>query len=272
MDIIIVVLLTVITFPVLGLTDGLPRIILGVVFILVFPGYTLTAAIFPKKSSIKGVERATLTLALSFALVSLTGLALNYTQWGIQLTPILVSMAIIIFLTSGVALFRRRRLPEAERFVLSINYRLLRWGSLSRFDRVLTLILAMAVIGTVFTLSYIMVEPKANENFTSFYILGPEGKMENYPQEIILGEQVALTLGIENYEDSPVIYDVAVMLDGEMVQELSHIEIDDGEEWSDEVVIIPPKAGDDQRVEFILYKRQEAAPYLSLHFWLDVKE
>src|SRR3972149_8659583 len=106
-DLIIIILLTVIVFPVVELTTGVPRIILGVIFLLIFPGYTLTTALFPKKESIKGVERVALTFVLSFALVSLTGLALNYTPWGIRLTPILISMAILIFITSGIAMFRR---------------------------------------------------------------------------------------------------------------------------------------------------------------------
>jgi uncharacterized membrane protein len=54
MDLIIIFILTLIAFPVVTLTEGVPRIILGVIFLLVFPGYSLIAALFPGKKSING--------------------------------------------------------------------------------------------------------------------------------------------------------------------------------------------------------------------------
>ena len=271
MDLIIIILLTVITFPVVALTDGIPRIILGVIFLLVFPGYTLISALFPKKTSIKGIERAAFTLVLSFALVALTGLALNYTPWGIRLTPIVVSVAIIIFITAGIASIRRMRISDSERFSISLKMPVLHWRSESKFDIVLSIILVIAVIGAISTLVYVISKPKAEEAFTNFYILGPEGRMENYPQELILGEQAEITLGIENHENKPASYDVVVIINGEEMETIDSIALTNGGEWSDEVALIPSKAGDNQRVELILYKGGETVPYLTLHLWLDVK-
>ena len=118
MELVIIFILTLITYPVVTLSEGAPRIILGVIFLLVFPGYTLTAALFPNKNSIKGIERAMLTFVLSIVLFSLTVLALKYTPWGIKLTPIFVVVVIIIVLTSGIALLRRSGISKAELFAL----------------------------------------------------------------------------------------------------------------------------------------------------------
>ena len=145
MDLIVIILLTIITFPVVALTDGIPRVVLGIVFIFIIPGYSLMAALFPKAASMKGIERAALTLVLSLALVALTGLALNYTPWGIRLMPIIISMAIIIYLTSGIAFFRRLRLPESERFFFKMRIPWLHWNSMSKYDRVLSLILILVL-------------------------------------------------------------------------------------------------------------------------------
>jgi uncharacterized membrane protein len=271
-ELIIIFILTLIAFPVVTLSEGVLRIILGVIFLLIFPGYTLMAALFPNENSIKGIERAALTFVLSFALVSLTGLVLNYTPWGIRLTPIFAAVAIIIVLTSGIALLRRAGIPEAERFALRINIRMPKWSEASRFDRVLSICLVIVVIGAISVLAYVIAQPKAEEAFTNFYILGPEGMMENYPQELTLGEQAEITLGMENHENQDASYDIVVMLDGKEMQAIGPIELADGKEWRNEVMLIPLQAGDNQKVEFLLYKGEESVPYLALHLWLDVKE
>jgi uncharacterized membrane protein len=271
-ELIAILLLTLIAFPVVELTEGVPRIILGVIVLLLFPGYTMMAALFPKKESLKVVERAALSLVMSFALVSLTGLILNYTPWGIRLTPIFVVMAIIIFLASVIALFRRDNLPETERFTLRINIRRIHWGSMSKFDKILFIVLAVAIIGAAYTLAYVIAQPKAEEAFTNFYILGPEGKMENYPQELALGEQVEVTLGIENQENQDASYNIVVTLDGEVMRTIGPIRLADKQEWGDNVTLVPSRAGENQKVEFLLYKGEGSAPYLNLHLWLDVRE
>ncbi len=53
------------------------RIILGLPFILFFPGYTLITALFPKKSDLGAIERVALSFGLSIAVVPLIGLILN---------------------------------------------------------------------------------------------------------------------------------------------------------------------------------------------------
>jgi len=52
------------------------RIVLGLPFVLVFPGYTLAAALFPRKDHLDAIERV--ALGLSIAVVPLIGLALGH--------------------------------------------------------------------------------------------------------------------------------------------------------------------------------------------------
>ena len=111
MDLILTMALTLLLVPVVVLTTGAFRIALGLLFLLFFPGYTLMAALFPRKESLNGVERVALSFALSMAIVPLIGLILNYTPWGIRLSPIMVSIAAFIFVASIIALYRRRSLP-----------------------------------------------------------------------------------------------------------------------------------------------------------------
>jgi uncharacterized membrane protein len=83
------------------------RYVLGTIFIIWLPGYSLTKALFPKEKSSKSLnstERITLSITMSLALASILGFLLNYTPWGIRLTPIVLgSLALtIVFATAGI--------------------------------------------------------------------------------------------------------------------------------------------------------------------------
>lgn len=87
------------------------RYVLGTIFILWLPGYSFTKALFPTKPTDKkpagnldSIERIALSIGLSLALVPIVGLLLNYTPWGIRLTPILLSLLALttIFATAAV--------------------------------------------------------------------------------------------------------------------------------------------------------------------------
>jgi hypothetical protein len=86
------------------------RWVLGSVFVLFMPGYVTVEALFPKSSELDGIERFALSLGLSLALVPLIGVLLNYTSWGIGLTPIVIALAAFTVGLSLLGLERRFRL------------------------------------------------------------------------------------------------------------------------------------------------------------------
>ena len=96
LNILAILLIIVISF----FPSSVLRIILGLPFVLFFPGYTLVAALFPRRSPLDSIERVGLSFGLSIAVVPLIGLILNYTPWGIRLYPVLVSLVIFILGTS----------------------------------------------------------------------------------------------------------------------------------------------------------------------------
>jgi len=262
------------------LPSTVARIILGLPFLLFFPGYTLIAALFPKKGSLGGVERVALSFGLSIAVVPLIGLVLNFTSWGIRLEPILISLAVFIIAASGVAWYRREKLAPEERFTVSFNVRLPSWQGQSMADKVLSVVLAVAILGAIGTLGYVVATPRVGEKFTEFYILGPNGKAENYPTELKVGEEGRVIVGIVNHEQEEASYKVEVWIDGEKAKlridgedrDEIMVELENGDEWREEVGFVPQKAGEGQKVEFVLYKDGE--PYFEepLHLWIDVDE
>jgi uncharacterized membrane protein len=83
---------------------NVPRWILGSIFVLYLPGYSLMQLLFPKGTEVDSLERFALSIGLSLAVVPLIGLVLNFTPWGIRLTPIVASLSaftIIVLIGAG---------------------------------------------------------------------------------------------------------------------------------------------------------------------------
>lgn len=249
------------------------RIILGLPFILFFPGYTLIAVLFPGKTDLSGIERVALSFGLSIAVVPLIGLILNYTPWGIRLYPILTSVAIFVLTTSAIAWYRRHRLAWGERFAISFNLSLRPWGGQNTLNKVLSILLIAAILGAMGTLGYVIAAPKVGEAFTEFYILGLEGKATNYPRQVVVGQEEKVIVGIVNHERETVSYWVEIIIDGVRNNEVRGIVLKHDEKWEQGLSFIPDKAGVNQKVEFVLYKNGQREPYLEpLRLWIDVTD
>jgi len=87
------------------------RYILGTLFVIWLPGYSFIKALFPTEppfktssKSLDSIERLALSVGMSLALVPIIGLLLNYSPWGIRLTPIIFSLLTltVAFSTAGI--------------------------------------------------------------------------------------------------------------------------------------------------------------------------
>ncbi len=300
MDLIIIIILTAVLAPLVYLTDGPLRIILGLIFVLFSPGYTLIAALFPKKEDLSPIERVALGFGLSIVVVPLIGLVLNYTPWGIQLFPILVSIASFIVVASFIGVYRRGGLPKDQRYQPRFRMRLPRLFQATRMDRLLTGVLVFSIVASIGTLAYVVAVPKVGEKFTEFYIVGLNDTADCYPTEFVMDrgdvtlvgyscsgepmEQVEeyagrVFVGIVNHEYEQVDYTVEVKIDGEKatvwmegdeLDQIGPVELPDEGNVYEVVAFAPTRVGDNQKVEFILFK--DGVDYLALHLWIDVKE
>jgi len=86
------------------------RYVLGTIYTLFLPGYSLTEALYPEKQSLKPIERLALSIGLSLAIIPLLGLLLNYTPWGIRLNPITAAITTFITTMLLTAAYRKYRL------------------------------------------------------------------------------------------------------------------------------------------------------------------
>lgn len=267
-----IVVITLLLFPVVVFTTGPLRIGLGLPFVIFFPGYTLLSALFPKRDDLSGIERVALSFGLSIAVVPLIGLILNYTLWGIKLYPILTSITLFIIVTSAVGWYRQRKLLAADRFSVTFKASLPNWVGTTKLDKALSISLVVVIMAALGCLGYVIAIPKPGEKFTEFYILNIEGKAEDYPKQVILGEPVDIVIGVVNREYQPASYRVGITIDGVENSQVDIGTLAHEEKREKRVSFIPQVAGEKRKVEFHLYKNGEDEPYFEdpLHLYIDV--
>ncbi len=270
------------------------RVVLGLPFILFFPGYTLVLALFPKNDSIGSIERFALSFGLSFAVTALIGLGLNYTPWGIRLMPVLYSQTVFILLMSALAFWRQSKLPARERFAPDGNVGFARGGGGG--DKALSVILALAIAATVGVLIFTVAFPKVGEKFTEFYLLGTQGQAAGYPSDFVLGNGAVvsvsygdheqsqtgdtgnLIVGITNREQAQTAYEVTLLIngqpapmvvDGAAVNSLGPVTLDNDQTFEKQIGFAPSQPGQNQKVEFVLLVGGK--PYFDAppHLWIN---
>jgi uncharacterized membrane protein/LysM repeat protein len=275
-------LLGLIALGVEGLPAPLPllRLFLGLFFVLFVPGYALQAALFPSRGAraeasgggLDGPERLALSFGLSVAVIPPLALILDRLPWGIRLWPIVFGETFVFVTCSAVALWRRRRLPPVERFVLQIDVDPRGWwAAQDRISRVLYGILAAALLVALFSAAAIILLPKPGEQFTEFYILGPEGLAENYPRQAAPGESLTVTAGIANREGVAAEYRIEVRAGELLIGQAGPLRLEDDEVWEGPIHYALAEPGDDQEVHFLLFRDGGGEPYRSLRLWINIK-
>jgi len=272
----IVNILTLLLIPIIAfIPDNILRIILSLPAVLFFPGFTLLCALYPRRENLKDIERFVLSCGMSIAIVPLVGLGLNYTPWGIHLYPILISISAFIFIMSLIAWIRGRKLSQEKSVSLHINLKMpsasRMWSGQSTRDKIITIVLAAIVIGALGTLYYVVIQPRGVEKFSEFYVLNSEGEANNYPHTILLGQSSEVILGIINHENAPTEYRIQIVIDGEKTGEVGPVNLDSAEKWEQKITITPTHTGENEKIEFLLYKNSSTESVESLSLWVLVQ-
>lgn len=142
------------------------------------------------------------------------------------------------------------------------------------WNKVISAILAIAVLGTIGTLGYVLFTPNVGARFTEFYVFGPEGVAENYPEELAVGKEVKVIVGIINRERETATYRVEVVIGGVKSNEVGPVTLENDMKWEGELSFMPGVAEDNQKVEFFLYKNNGESETLlkPLYLWINVRE
>ncbi len=269
-DLLVVILLVVLLGIVLAVApDSVIRAVLGIPAALFFPGYALTAALYPRRDGLEGVPRLALSLGLSLAVVPIVGVVLNFTPWGLTAVSSVTVLGLLVVGLCVVAWVRRGRLPAGESFRLTPGG-WPRWSG-SAWDRALVVLLALAVAGTLGAIGYAVASPRASESFTEFYILGADGKVADYPAVARVGQPTEVTVGIINREQEVASYRVVVTVDDAVSNEFGPVTLEPDEKLERALSFTAAQPGDRRKVEFLLYRDGQPGAYLGpLRLWVKV--
>lgn len=275
-DLLIIFLTTLITIIFIltpKLDDTFIKTILELFLILFMPGYSLIAAIYPKKQSIDGIERFTLSFGLSISITTMIGLAIRYTQYLNQFISTFFLLSVFTIIMVFIAFIRRKRVPEGEKFYVNFSGFLISIKHLfkveSKTNKIVSIILLVSIIVAISTTAYIIINPKQSEDFTEFYILGPGGQASNYPTNLTVGQNGSVIIGIVNHEQKTVNYNLIVTSNGNVMSDMN-ISLTNGNSTQIPYTFSANTAGH-KDVEFLLYKLPDNINvYRSLHLFVNV--
>ncbi len=294
-DLALVAVMTAVLIAVIALIpDSIFRTILGLPFLLFFPGYVLISFLFPEKEPLDHIERIALSFGLSIAITPLIGLLLNYI-WEISLLPILYSQSLFIFTFSLLAYFRRDSIPVEEKFSIEFEVNSPDWEDYDMIDKALVVATVVLLIASGALAVHIATTPRTGERFTEFYVLGSEGEADNYPEQLSTENESEVVVGIANREHETVNYTLAVGLgysyeemrsEGQIPDDLNleipandtylemNIELDHNEKWNESMNISLGEETDqfEEPLKLNFFLLRDGEVYRDLHLWVEVEE
>lgn len=242
--------------------------------IVLAAGYLLAGIIFPQDDELRLVVRIFMSLCFSMVLGLLTAIvssgiasSMNFEPPFSTLFIAFAAISIILAVVAALLRYRQTRISyPVRKLVLKDRGR----GKIIWLDRILNVVLVLAILTAIGAIVYTVSTPKTGEKFTEFYILGLEGKAESYPRQLQRGEEASIILGIVNHEYELSSYKYVINIDGLAADGEDAITLQHEEKWEQIVTFKPTRAGDNQKVEFLLYKLGSEDVYLDLHIWIDV--
>lgn len=282
-DIAVVLLASGVLFLLVGMSHRLGaldplRLLLGFAYVLVFPGYCVTTALFPRPKDLTKLERFGLSIGLSIAVASVLAIILDRSPWGLHVWPIMIAELVTIATFAMIGVVRRSQLATVEP---SPTFRT--WHPRTLWNWVApggrqsyALMVGSILVGTV-AVTWILIAPAPSSYTTEFYMLGPNGLAENFPREVVVGEEMAIRFGTTNREQSTSTYRVEIWSqdawDSASRQRL--VRTGDYLLGTGETLEVPlrwrmPQAGIDQRVDILLFIDDQPSPYRNLRMFLNV--
>ncbi|SHL09376.1 Uncharacterized membrane protein [Haladaptatus paucihalophilus DX253] len=294
------------------------RLSFGFLFLFFLPGYSLVAVLFPEASGnresdggdegdgtstgfprrIDGIERITLSIAVSLAVVPLIGYLVSYSPWGLNLDPSLLAIGGFTIVCALAGAVRQWTLPESDRFSVPIEDAYARFtpdvSTVTSHVRPLNVLLVVSLVVATAGIVYTTTTPRSDERFTEFY-LGTKNASgstvtDAYPKNFTAGDAKHLRVGIGNHEYERSNYTVVVLLQrvkrnngstrvtAERRLDRFHVSAGQGQTVVENRSLEPTMTGERLRLQFLLYRgAAPASPsaknaYRRTHLWIRVHQ
>ena len=216
-----------IALAILGLTNPVTGLLVGLPLVLIVPGYALMSTF--AGPSLGLVERLVMTIGFSLTLTILGGLVLNLTPWGLQA----VSWA--VFLGSATLVFaffaQWRRLRQTELGPVSLN------PNLKPKETGLFGLALVVVVGAILLARW--GDQEQNANFTQLSLIPAKNNSGSVQLQVVSTEQTTLK------------YRLQLLNGNQVVKEWPSIELAPEQTWQ-EIVPVAPSNG--SKLQAILYR------------------
>jgi uncharacterized membrane protein len=255
------------------------RLIAGLALIFFIPGYAVLAVIFPLKADITHVERVGFSLVLSIIIVGGMSFLASYTPLGLRAAPVVAVVSILVLVITVSAYVRRRSLPLERRFAISVPRtsgakRAPPWGKLDgKLEKTLAVVLVLVSVVALSATIYLIAAPTGGEAYTAFYVLGPDGKAQDYPSQFRLGEEQSVIVGVTNHEQRAMDYTLVTTLSDNVSSSTLSTEtlhLANNENWEQPMNVRPDRIGEDMQLSFLLYGYNDTTPLQTTHLWVNV--
>ncbi len=187
------------------------RAVAASLLVLVLPGYAFTRAAFPARAW-GGPERLMFSLGGSLSLAVVSGLALNWTRWGLQITSWTIFLGVMALLATVVATIRQPVDPIVRPQL-----------TLPPIQNIVLLILSVVLIVGGYGVAAYGARERPAAAFTQLWLLPDDD------------ERQTVQLGILNHEGDDMTYRLVLRAGVEVVQEWPAITLADNEQWEMEI-------------------------------------
>lgn len=214
---VIVATILLMAFVLTGVGGSTVAVMIAVVLVFVLPGYALVKALFPE-SHLETAELIALMLGLSLAITAIGGVVLYWLGWELNAVSWTLFLGSVTVLAGVVGILRHRPsetpIPEESK----INFTFSFWD-------VLFFMLAAVGVAISFSLAYQGEIIQNNSDFTQLWIL-PDDDVEN-----------TVLVGINNHAEEQIQYRLDFEVDGQVVEEISMIDLQPAETWEHEFAL-----------------------------------
>ncbi len=236
------------------------------------------------------VERIVLSFGLSIALVSLFGLVLDLTPWGIHLDTIVVILLLFTGVVGIIAIRRRLHLPVEDRLSAGMRRPRPAAKGYSPLDKALIAVFGASIAFAAAVVAYVAITPRPQETFTQFYLLDRNGTVDPnlYPTRLNVSQPGTVIIVVVNNESARVDYTVRVDLVGvEIVRNVTsnlndtvevnrttiskyNTTLDNGGTWSQSYTFTVGSQGL-WEMDFLLFRTGNyPSPYRQVYFFTNV--
>ncbi len=256
----VVVAIAAVAAAVLVVTQELPdglRGLIGVVLLILLPGYAAMRALFAARE-LEPAESAAVTLGLGIALAVCGGLILNVTPSGLTAPSWAVYLAAFTVVASAIAIVRGSRATSAATTAAMAAATAMSADAPGRRrpsrDQVAMLVLAAIVAAAALFVARDGANHQQYPGFTQLWML-PD-------------EPGSVTVGVRDVEGDAQTYRLELTVDGQPFSVPSSVALIDQQSWQETVAVGTPPSGKRVLVQADLFRASDTVAYRTVYVTL----